>query len=145
MTTAEMARTPLAPLVRAAVLPGLLVGGISAVVAAITAGASGFWGALLGMGLVTGFFTLGQVALQAVRSVLPALFLLVGLMTYALQVVILLAVFSTFSRNDAWSEAVSTTALGLTTIACTAVWTVGLVVASTRERIVIYDLGSDAR
>jgi ATP synthase protein I len=145
MTTAEMARTPLAPLVRAAVLPGVLVGGISAGVGAIIVGSPGLWGALLGMALVTGFFTLGQVVLQAVRSVLPALFLLVGLMTYTLQVVILLAVFATFSRNQAWSDAVSTTALGLTIIACTAVWTVGLVVASTRERIVIYDLGSDVR
>src|SRR4051812_11587117 len=109
MTTAEMARTPLTPLVRAAVLPGLLVGAISAVVGAVVVGSPGVWGALLGTVLVTGFFLLGQVILQAVRSMLPALLLLVGLLTYLLQVVILLAVFASFSRNPDWSEALSPT------------------------------------
>lgn len=145
MTTAALARTPTAPLVRAAVLPGLLVGLVAAGVAALVDGTAGFWGALLGAGLVTGFFTLGQVVLNIVRSALPALFLLVGLMTYLMQVVILLAVFASFSRNEQWADSVSPTALGFTIIVCTAVWTVGLVVASTRERIVLYDLAGDER
>jgi hypothetical protein len=145
MTTAEMARTPLAPLVRAAILPGLLVGAVSAGVGFLAAETPGLWGALIGALLVTGFFTLGQVVLHSMRSVQPSLFLLVGLLTYLLQIVILLAVFASFSKHESWEDTISPTALGLTTIACTAIWTVGLVVASTRERIVLYDLGGDAR
>lgn len=145
MTTAEMARTPLAPLVRAAVLPGLLVGALSAVVAGLGEGWPGVWAAIGGTLVVTGFFFGGQVVLQVVRSVQPALLLVVALFTYVLQIVILLAVFASFRRNESWSDTVSPTALGATILACTVVWTIGLVVASTRERIVLYDLSGDHR
>ena len=48
MTTETRASTPLAPLVRAAVLPGLVAGIVIAIVALMVEGAAGLWGALAG-------------------------------------------------------------------------------------------------
>jgi len=69
----------------------------------------------------------------------PGLFLVVGLLTYVLQVVALLAVFASFRRGQGWTEQVSGRSLGLTVIVCTAIWTVGLVVASHFSRVPLYD------
>ena len=143
MTTAGTPVRPLAPLLRAAVLPSLVVGTACAVAGAATAGADALAGALLGTALVVGFFWAGQATLEAVRSVGPALFLVVALLTYTLQVVVLLAVFASFRRNETWSEHVSTTALGITVIVCTGVWSVGVIVASRQQRVPIYDVGGD--
>lgn len=143
MTTAGTPDRPLAPLLRAAVLPSLVAGVVCASAAAATAGVDALLGALLGSALVVGFFWAGQATLEAVRSVRPELFLVIALLTYTLQVVVLLAVFASFRRNESWSEHVSTTTLGLTVIACTWVWTVGLIVASRRQRVPLFDVGGD--
>ncbi len=142
MTTAELAESPLASLLRVAVVPGLLAGGVCALIGLLVADLPGLLGAALGSTLVLGFFSTGQVVLQAARSVTPSSLMVIALMTYILQAVVLLGTFAAFRRNPDWAEAVSPTALGLTVIACTAVWTVGLVLASTRARIPLYDTES---
>ena len=144
MTTARSTRRAV-PVGRAVVLPSLVVGLICALAGLLAEGSSGLYGGLIGVGLVVGFFWLGRAALLVVRDVTPEVFLVFGLLTYLLQVVVLLAVFAGFRRHDEWSDAVSTTTLGLTIIACTVVWTVGLIIASRRDRSPIYDLGDDAR
>ena len=132
-------------MMRAVVLPSVAVGLVCALVGLLVDGSAGVYGALLGTGLVVGFFALGRAALTLVRTVAPEMFLVVGLLTYLLQVVVLLAVFAGFRSNADLRAAVSTTALGLTVIACTLVWTTGLVVAARRERTPLYDLGGDGR
>ena len=149
MTTARSAAPRRAPWVRAAVLPSLVVGLLATAVSAAADGSAGAWGALLGLVLVTGFFVLGQVVLSVLRSIEPVMLLLVALMTYGLQIVVLLAVYASFQRHPSWGDAVSTQALGITVLACTAVWLVGIVWASRRERILLFeplpDDGSEAR
>ncbi len=141
MTTAGTPAKPLAPLLRAAVVPSLAAGLACAFVAAATAGTRAVWGAALGTTLVVGFFWVGQATLNAVRWSGPGTFFVIAVLTYTLQVVVLLAVLASFRRHDGWDAYVSTTAMGVTIIVTTAVWTVGLIVAAMRERVVLYDLG----
>ena len=139
MTTAGTTDRPLAPLMRMALVPSVVAGLVCAAVYAAAAGSDAMWGALSGTVLVTGFFWFGQVVLHALRTIAPGLFLVVGLLTYTLQVVALLAVFASFRRGEGWAEHVSGTALGVTVIVCTAIWTVGLVVASYFSQLPLYD------
>jgi hypothetical protein len=76
------------------------------------------------------------------RDIEPSMLLLVAMLTYVLQVVCLLAVFASFA---AWSDDISTRALGITIIACTICWTVGLVLSSRRQRIPLFDLDGETR
>jgi ATP synthase protein I len=140
MTTADMARTPLAPLVRAAILPGLLVGGASAVVAGLAWGSAGLWGVLVATVLVTGFFTFGQLVLHAVRWLDPGALFLIAMLTYLMQVVVLLAVFASFRKNPALGDAVSAKAVGVTVIVMAVTWSIGLMAAARRERIPVFDV-----
>ncbi|MGH3507223.1 MAG: hypothetical protein ACRDO2_08485 [Nocardioidaceae bacterium] len=141
MTTARDA-TRTTSLVQGAFVASLVAGLASIVVAGIVEGVAGLYGALVGTGLVILFFALGHVVLTRVRSVEPAMFFLIAMLTYVLQVVCLLAVFGSFAS---WSSGVSATALGLTIVVCTLAWTTGLVVSSRRQRIPLFDLGGEAR
>ncbi len=141
MTTARHPRGS-ATVVRGAFGASLVVAAAALPVAALAAGQRGVLGAALGAALAVGFFGLGHVVLMRMRHVDPVMFLVVALLTYALQVLCLLVVFGSFA---AWSDDVSGRSLGLTIIACTAAWTAGLVVASRRQRIPLFDLGGEAR
>lgn len=139
MTTANPALTRPAPWVRAAVLPSAAAGLLTAGVAAGVSGEPGLWGSLVGLVLVTGFFSLGQLVLSVFRSIEPTLLMVIALTTYGLQVVVLLAVYATFARHPSWDEQVSTQALGTTVLVCTMVWLTGLVWASRKERIPLFE------
>lgn len=143
MTTEARATTPLAPMVRAVALPSLAVGLVIAVIAFAVDGAGAFWSALAGALLASAFFATGQVVLHVLRSVPPATLLLVALLTYVLQVVVLLAVYASFVRDAGPGSAFSATAFGVAIIASTAVWIVGLIRVAKRERIPLYQLGGD--
>lgn len=145
MTTEASASTPLAPLVRAAVLPGLLVGLVVAVGAVINEGSAGLWGALAGTFLVGVFFLSGQLALRAFKGIEPALLLAVALLTYALQVVVLLAVYAAFANSGISDDDFSTKAFGVAVLAGTAVWMAGLFWVAKHERIPLYDLEGSQR
>ncbi|MBA2444367.1 MAG: hypothetical protein H0V49_03430 [Nocardioidaceae bacterium] len=108
-------------------------------------GVAGVAGAALGMSLVIGFFGLGRFVLELMRVTEASIYLIIALLTYGLQVVALLALFAGFQRNPSWGTRISTTALGVTVIVCTLVWTTGLVVAARRERTPLYELASDDR
>ena len=141
MTTALIATTRRTPLVRTALVPCLVVGTAAAMVAWTTTGSAGLLGAAVGTVLVVGFFGLGQLILTVCRDVSPPLLFVVALMSYLLQVVALLAVFAAFQRHPEWSDHASPRVVGLTLLACTLVWTSGLVLAARQERIPLYDLG----
>lgn len=120
----------------------LVAGALCAVIAGLVDGPSGAYGALVATVVVSAFFGLGHLVLSRLRDVDPLMYLLIALLTYVLQVVCLLAVFGVMAGR---SDAVSTTALGVTIIACTVAWTTGLVVASRRQRIPLFDLRGEAR
>lgn len=143
MTTAQIAtRSPGSP-VRAAATASLAVGLVSAAVSTAAGGPRGLVGAVLGVLVVGGFFGFGQVVLSTLRDVEPSMLLVVALLSYLLQVVVLLALFAAFQRHPAWADIASPTAFGVTILGCTLAWTTGLVIASRRQRVPLYDLGPD--
>jgi ATP synthase protein I len=145
MTTEARASTPLVPLVRAAVLPGLAVGGAVSLVALLIEGSGGFWGAVSGTLLVTAFFATGQVVLHAFKNTDPGFLLIIALLTYALQVVVLLAIYVGFANGGTSRDEFSTKAFGVAVLASTAVWIFGLIRVAKRERIPLYDLEGSQR
>ncbi|MBA2573418.1 MAG: hypothetical protein H0V02_01325 [Nocardioidaceae bacterium] len=147
MTTARTATpgSPLALLVRASLVPSLVGGAVCGLFFLFVDGSAGLAGAGLGAVLVIGFFCLGRFVLEVMRVTDAGVYLVIALLTYCLQVVALLALFAGFQRNPSWETHFSTTAIGVTVIACTLVWTTGLVLASRRERTPLYDLEPGAR
>lgn len=146
MTTApDTSRRYVAALSAWVLVPTVVVVGGCVLVSSLVAQAPGLRGALLGASLTSGFFLSGQLVLSAVRSIAPHLLMIIALLTYALQVVVLLAVFSAFHSGARWSEHTSTTSLGVTILVCTAAWTVSLVGVARQERVVLYDLDEGVR
>ncbi len=146
MTTApDTSRRYVAALSAWVLAPTVVAVGGCVLVSSLVAQAPGLRGALLGAVLTSGFFLSGQLVLRAMRSIAPHLLMIIALLTYALQVVVLLAVFSALHSGARWSERMSTTSLGVTILACTAAWTVSLVGVARRERVVLFDLDEGAR
>ncbi len=139
--SAPRGRTPSGQVVRSAVVPSLAAGLLAVGTAAALAGGAGALGAVVGTACVLTFFGFGHVALTSIRMVSPWLSLVIALMTYALQVLALLAVYALFQSSPGWREAVSSTAVGLTVLACTGVWLAGLLHAARRTRTPIFETG----
>ena len=123
----------------------LAVGLLAVTTAALTAGSAAALGALVGSALVLGFFGLGASVVNAVASVSPTASLLVALLTYALEVVALGAVFVALRRSGALAGTVDRGWLGGVVIAATLVWLVSQIFAETRSRHPIYDEEASAR
>ena len=123
----------------------LAVGLLAVSTAALTAGSAAAFGALVGFVLVLGFFGVGASVVNAVASVSPTASLLVALLTYALEVVALGAIFVALRRSGALAETVDRGWVGGVVIAATLVWLVSQIIAETRSRQPIYDEEASAR
>lgn len=147
MTTAQTSgqRPGLALLVRTSLIPTVASGAASGLVFLTVEGAAGLAGAVAGALLVVGFFGIGRLVLEVMRIAEPSVYLIIALLTYGLQLLGLIAIFAVLESDPSWHDRLSETALGVTTIGCTLVWTTGLVVASRRERTPLYDLESGGR
>jgi ATP synthase protein I len=121
----------------------LAVGAVAAVAAGLTAGWPGVAGVAIGTAMVVGFFGLGALALDVVAALMPALSLLVALLTYTLQVVLVGLVFVALTRSGALEESVEERWLGGAVILGTLVWLTLQVLVSTRTRQPVYDLPAD--
>ncbi len=129
------------PVVRRALVTTLLLGAVAAVVGALTGGTPAVLGAVIGTAMVCVFFATGAIVLDVVATLAPAASLLIALLTYTLQVVLVGLVFVALNRSGLLEEAVDPRWLGGTVIAGTLAWLVAQVVASTRVRIPVYELG----
>ena len=145
MTTAKpLGDTTAGAMLRGALVPTGIVAVACVVVSALVAGATGLWGALLGVVLVGTFFTLSLLVLDAARAVDPIVVLMIALALYAAKVVGLFVAFIVINAADLVDEPFNRTALGITVIACTLTWTVGEIIGATRRRELLYDLGEAA-
>lgn len=150
MTTEQTRRPPGAPsgarsaLVRAAVV--CAVGGLAASVVGIAVGGSAAGlGALAGTAFVLGILASGAFAVQYVARVMPAASLIVALVTYTLQVAVMALLFVVLSGSGVLDGPLDRSWFAGTIIGGTAVWLVAQVVATTRERIPVYDLAEPGR
>lgn len=127
MTTTDRPRSGPAPQggARGAVRPLVataVIGVVLGVAAALTTGSAGVWGVVVGVVLTFASLGLGSLVLAWVTDITPAMSLVVALMTYTLQVVLLLAAYVVLQGDPAAREAVSGPWLGATVIASTVVW-----------------------
>lgn len=146
MTTAQKTRGPgsspgvAGRVVRRALAATVVFGGLLAVAGQLVAGSPALAGVLVGTALVCGFFGLGGVVLIWVSRVSPAMTLLVGLMTYTLQVIVLGLSFAVLQASGLMESTVDGTWLGGTVIAGTVVWLALQVTLSLRARQPYFDL-----
>lgn len=120
----------------AAILLGLLV----TVLGALVSGSAAAYGALVGTVLVVGIFGFGTFTVNAVAAVMPTASLLVAVMTYTLQVIVMALAFVILSGSGALDETIDRSWLGGTVIAGTMVWLGAQIVQATSRRIPIYDI-----
>ena len=73
------------------------------------------------------------------------LLIAIALMTYALQVVVLIGLYAVFANSGVSEDQFSTKAFGVAVLASTVVWIVGVIRAAKRERIPLYDLEGSQR
>lgn len=129
------------PVVRMALVTTLLLGTVVALIGAITVGAPAALGAAIGTAMVCVFFAAGALVLDVVANLAPSASLLVALLTYTLKVVLVGLVFVALNRSGLLEGTIDARWLGGTVIAGTLAWLAAQVVASTRARIPVYELG----
>jgi ATP synthase protein I len=136
MTTAT-SRLVLGPTVASTIVGLVLV-----VLGAFLSGADAAAAAAIGAVAVTLVFAFGATTVGVVARMVPSLSLLLALITYALQLAVVTAVFAALANGGALDATVNRTWLAGAVIASTLVWTVALVVANMRARVLLYDVPS---
>ena len=146
MTTESRAitsRSSLVPgarvVVQAAALTGL-AGALLVVVAAVVHGGEAAAAAAVGAGLVLLVVSFGTLSLHVVASAMPAMSLLVALVTYATQLAIVLLVFLAITRGEVFSSDQARAWLAASMVLATVVWTAAHLVLTARERAPYFDL-----
>lgn len=104
-------------------------------VAALSEGQRAVYGALLGTGLVLVVFSFGATVVGATAKVVPNAALLVALLTYTLQLLVLLLVFIAFRDSADAQREISETWLGVGIMTATLAWIVGHLVVTVRTPI----------
>ena len=120
----------------AALVPGLLVAGVGWLVSGSDAATAAALGALT----VLGILLFGSTAVDLVAGLMPGASLGVALMTYALQLVLLVAVLLAASEADLFTDLAERRWLFGGLLAVMLGWMVGQVVVAVRVRIPVYDL-----
>lgn len=134
---APHAGVPFAVMLRGALLPALLGGGLAWIVVALwRGGADAVAGGFLGLVVSVGFFASGMLLMsRLVRSANPHAFFAVGMAVYLGQVIALLLVIMAFKDAD-WVDGPS---LGWVALVVTIVWQAFAMRALRRARIPVYD------
>lgn len=117
----------------------LVVALVLALIAAY-AGGGWWWASLTGSMIAIAVFLLGASLVALVAAVLPQASLMFALLTYALEVVALAAVFVGLRGLEAFETDAARLWLGGSVIAVTLTWTAAHLAFATRRRIPAYDL-----
>ncbi len=120
----------------------LLLGAATALVGALVSGSAAAWGAVVGTLAVVAVCATGSLIVDAVAGLLPAASLMVALLTYTLQVLAVLLVFTALERSDLLGPTLDRGWLGGAAIGATLAWLATQVVLTVRQRIPAYDLPS---
>lgn len=107
--------------------------------AAVVSGPPAARGAATGAALVVIFFGFGALVLQVIARVMPALALLVALLTYTLQVLGIGLAFVLLRRSGMLGDVLDPTWLSASMLALTVVWLIGHVRAASTARIPAFD------
>ena len=127
---------PLLGAASAAAATGLLI----AAVATLAGGGGAGLAALVGAGVTLGVLAFGAFAVDLVATVMPGASLLFALLTYALQLLLMLVVLAAIDRSEVFSATVAARSLGVAAIGVALAWTAAQLRLATRRRIPVYDL-----
>jgi ATP synthase protein I len=116
---------------RAAIIPTLVVGVLAVIVAAVLRGGAGAVAAVLALVIVLAFFASGQYVLGRILSRNPELALSGGLLLYLTQVLVLFGLIALL-RDATWLD--SRVFAGVVVV-LTLVWTTAAVLATLRTRV----------
>ena len=108
-----------ASILRAALIPTVVVGVLAVVVAAFVGGGTAALGAALGVLVVVVFFTVGLVVVGRASRVSAYAAMNAAILTYLVKIGVLFAIIVAFKDTTLFD----TKAFGLTIILCTLVWT----------------------
>lgn len=122
----------------------VLLGAVAALLAWQLSGADAGNGVLVGTALVVLVCTGGAVVVTAVTRIAPTASLLVALMTYTLQVALLLVAFVVLERSGLLESRLDREWLGGAVIGATMLWLAAQVGSVLRVRVPTYDLASEA-
>jgi hypothetical protein len=126
------------PLVFAAAVT-TVVGVLVVLVGVLTGGGPAAYGALAGAGIALLVFSFGAFTVDAVARLMPAASLMVALLTYTLQVLLMLVVFVVLTRSGVLDDGLDRTWLGGAIIAGALAWTLAQLTASAKVRIPTYE------
>ncbi|QZY30189.1 hypothetical protein [Nocardioides coralli] len=121
----------------------LVLGLLAAVVGGLTVGAPAAWGAVCGTALVVLVAAGGALVVNAVAGVLPSASMLVALLTYTLQLLLVLLALLGLERSGLLETTLDRTWVGGAVIGGVLVWLGTQVALATGTRIPAYDLTSD--
>jgi ATP synthase protein I len=107
--------------------------------AALLVDRSAAYGAAVGAAVVLGVLGGGSMAVSVVARVLPGASLLFALLTYTLQVVLLLVVFASLDDAGLLDSRIDREWLSGTVVAGTLAWIFVQILVATRARIPAYD------
>lgn len=128
-------------LVRSAALTAVLAV-LVAVVAALSSGAPAALGVLAGTSLGLVVLLGGSLLVDAVAGILPAASLLVAMLTFTLQLLVVLLAFVALEDSGVLGDQLSRDWLGGAVIAATMVWLAVQVRLQLTARTPVYDLSS---
>jgi ATP synthase protein I len=124
-----------ASILRAALIPTVVVGVLAVVVAAFVGGGKAALGAALGVLVVVVFFTVGLVVVGRASRVSAYAAMNAAILTYLVKIGVLFAFIVAFKDTTLFD----TKAFGLTIVVCTLVWTGFEVRGFTRLQILYVD------
>ena len=144
MTTAPPSFRPRSggALVVGAALGAVLVGVVVVILGFTLSGPAAGWGATIGAAMAAGIFLFGTVIVHAIAQVMPAASLIVALLTYTLQLLMLIVAFVVLDRSGLVGHELSAEWLVGGVIGVTLAWTAGQILLFTRARIPVYDAGA---
>ena len=118
----------------------LLAGLAGALVGLLVAGTSAFWSVLVGTVVVAAVFAGGAAAVNTVAGLMPAAALMVAMLTYFLQVLLVLVTMGALADSGALDDPLDRGWVSGAVIGATLIWMAGQVAVTTRARIPVYDL-----
>lgn len=117
----------------------LLLGGLLALLGAVGSGSAAAYGALVGTALVVVIGTGGVLLVHAVAGVLPSASLLVALLTYTLQVLLLVVAFLALERSGWLTSDLDRAWVGGAAIVATFQWLLAQLLLTVRSRVPAWD------